>query len=113
MPKEQISTNDYSVKKVHRLQTLIHIRKLPFFRNTGIYQKFATASVSTLIRTPSTSRNTSAHVVMVAPVVSTSSTNKIYFQQNVRIAKMKDAVHILPPFIGRFACLRFRMFLAH
>lgn len=29
MPKEQISSNDYSVKKVHRLQTLIHIRKLP------------------------------------------------------------------------------------
>ena len=31
MPKEQISSNDYSVKKVHRLQTLIHIRKLPVF----------------------------------------------------------------------------------
>lgn len=115
MPKEQISSNDYSVKKVHRLQTLIHIRKLPVlpkYRNLSKIRNSKRQHASTY--TFYVPKHIGTHVVMVAPVVSTSSTNKICFPtKTFGIAKMKDAVHILPSFIGRFACLRFRMFLAH
>lgn len=114
MPKEQISSNDYSVKKVHRLQTLIHIRKLPVFpkyRNLSKIRNSKRQHADTYafyvpkhIGARSNGSSGSQYVVHQQDMLS---------DKTFGIAKMKDAVHILPPFIGRFACLRFRMFLAH
>lgn len=114
MPKEQISSNDYSVKKVHRLQTLIHIRKLPVlpkYRNLSKIRNSKRQHADTYtfyvpkhIGTRSNGSSGSQYVVHQQDMLS---------DKTFGIAKMKDAVHILPPFIGRFPYLRFRMFLAH
>lgn len=79
MPKEQISSNDYSVKKVHRLQTLIHIRKLPVlpkYRNLSKIRNSKRQHADTYTFYVPKHIGTRS---MVAPVVSTSSTNKICF----------------------------------
>ena len=77
MAKEQISSNDYSVKKVHRLQTLIHIRKLPVLPK---YRNLSKIRNSKRQHADTYTFYVPKHiVVMVAPVVSTSSTNKICF----------------------------------
>ena len=114
MPKEQISSNDYSVKKVHRLQILIHIRKLPVLPKYRNLSKIRNSKCQHADTYP-------FHVPKHIGARSNGSSGSQYVvhQQDMLsgktfgVAKIKDAVHILPPFIGRFPCLRFRMLLAH
>ena len=114
MSKKQISSNDYSIKKVHRLQILIHIRKLPVLPKYRNLSKIRNSKCQHADTYP-------FHVPKHIGARSNGSSGSQYVvhQQDMLsgktfgVAKMKDAVHILPPFIGRFPCLRFRMLLAH
>ena len=114
MPKKQISSSDDSVKKVHRLQTLIHIRKFVFLPKYRNLSKIRYGKC----------QHTDTHALYVPKYIGarsggSSGSKYIIYQQDMfsdetfGMAEMKDAVHILPPLIGRLTCLRLRMLPAH
>ena len=107
MPKKQISSGDDSVKKVYRLQTLIHIRKFVFLPKYRYLSKIRYGKC----------QHADTYALYVPKYIGarsggSSGSKYIIYQQNMfsdetfGMAEMKDAVHILPPLIRRLACLR-------